>query len=73
MVIVVLLKPVKSIIRNLIAEMYSKVERKIFNRKQANMIVERIVYKIDANNLPDILHLRQLIQKEASKKTHLFF
>ena len=63
---------IKLMLRNLISEMYNKGEIHVFNRKQVDMIIERIFYKLNPINMPDIADIKQLIKKETSKKT-LFF
>lgn len=60
---------IRLMIRDMISEMYNKGKIVIFSRKQINMIIERIVYKLNADNLPDIENIKQRIKKEASKKT----
>lgn len=51
-------------IRDLVCELYKQKHIFITNKRHVNMIVERIVYKIDPNNLPDIEELKQLIEKK---------
>ena len=51
-------------IRNLMSEMFNKSEIDVFNSKQVDMIIERIVYKIDPNNMPDIEDLKEMIKNE---------
>ena len=36
----------------------------VSNRKDANLIITRIVYRIDPNNIPDIEELKLMIEKE---------
>ena len=58
------MKEIREMIRELMFEMYNKREIYFSNRREANLIVERIIYKIDPNNIPDIEKLKQLIEKE---------
>lgn len=51
-------------IRELMIEMHNKKEIYIANKTEANRIVERIVYKIDPNNIPDIEDLKKMIEEE---------
>lgn len=57
---------IRLMLRNLMSEMYNNGEIDIFNRKQVNMIIERILYKLKPNNLPDIEDLKQLIVRETA-------
>ena len=57
---------IRLMLRNLMSEMYNNGEIDIFNRKQVNMIIERILYKLKPNNLPDIEDLKQLIERETA-------
>ena len=51
-------------IREFKLEMHIKREIYFSNRREANMIVERISCQIDPNNIPEIGELKQLIEKE---------
>ena len=63
---------IRLMLRNLMSEMYNDEKICIYNRKELNMIIERIIYKLDPNNLPDIQHIKQLIKKEAKKNIRIF-
>ena len=58
---------IRLLIRNLMSEMYNEGEICVYNRKEVNMIIERIIYKFDPNNMPDIEELKQLIEKETMR------
>ena len=58
------IKEIREMIRELMLEMHKKNEIYFTNGKEVYMIVERIIYKIDPNNMPDIEELKQLIEKE---------
>ena len=58
------MKEIREMIRDLVCEFYKQKHIFITNKKQVNMIVERIVYKIDPNNIPDIEELKLMIEKE---------
>jgi len=58
------MKEIREMIRDLVYELYKQKHIFITNKKQVNMIVERIVYKIDPNNIPDIEELKLMIEKE---------
>ena len=55
---------IRLMIRTLMSEMYNEGEICVYNRKEVNMIIERIIYKIDPSNLPDIDELKKIIEKE---------
>ena len=55
---------IRLMIRNLMSEMYAEGEICVYNRKEINMIIERIIYKINPSNLPDINELKMIIEKE---------
>ena len=57
---------IRLMLRNLMSEMYNDGEIDIFSRKQVTMIIERILYKLKPNNLPDIEDLKQLIERETA-------
>ena len=57
---------IREMIRDLVCELYKQKHIFITSRKQVNMIVERIVYKLDPKNIPDIPKLKKLIEKETS-------
>ena len=59
---------IRLMIRNLMSEMYNEGEICVYNRKEVNMIIERIVYKLDPNNMPDIEELKRMIEKGSSRK-----
>ena len=58
------MKEIREMIRDLVYELYRQKHIFITSKKHVNMIVERIVYKIDPNNIPDIEELKQVIEKE---------
>ena len=58
------MKEIREMIRDLVFEIYKKKQNYIANKKHVNMIVERIVYKINPNNIPEIEELKLMIEKE---------
>ena len=52
-------------IRNLISEICNQAKICFYKRKEIKMIIERIIYKIDPNNMPDIGDLKKMIKEES--------
>lgn len=45
-------------------ELHNKGKICVSNNREANLIINRITYKIDPNNIPDIEELKRIIEKE---------
>ena len=58
------MKEIREMIRELMVEMYNEGTIYFSSRTEANLIINRIVYKIDPNNIPDLEIIKQLIEKE---------
>ena len=51
-------------IRELMIELHQKGKIYVSNNREANLIINRITYKIDPNNMPEIEELKEMIKKE---------